>query len=107
MEPFAEYRKLLTWYCVYQAAKNISKLAKSLHIIFCACVFLGNICATISSTIYFLKFLSIDLGSSLYALFQITSTGSGAYGIILLLVIRHKITTNFENLSKIYKKCNF
>lgn len=106
MKPLVSYSRILTWFCVYPEDKNIKKLENAFHVIFCVCIFSGNVIGLITSFAFFLKFLSIDLGSSLYAMFQIICCVGTIYGIILILIIRKSITNTFKNLSKIYEKCN-
>lgn len=106
MEPLVAYRRMLIRFCVISVDETTPKWKKLAHIIFCICAFTGNSVGSLISVAFCLKFVSIDLGKALYTLFQIPSMGSAAYGIVLMLVIKFDITKTFENLSKIYKKCN-
>lgn len=56
----------------------------------------------LSSAFFILKYLSIDLELALYALYQITSTGTVLYASVIVFFSRHRIPVIFNNLANIY-----
>lgn len=107
MKPLIVYRRMLKWYCVYPVEETTPKWTKLMVKMFCACAFVFCMIGVGFSLAFVLKLISVDLASSLYALFQVAAAANGIYNIIIQLVIRHKITKTIENLSKIYGKCNY
>lgn len=61
-------------------------------------------CAVIASAIFFLKFVSVDLNQSLYAMFQIAAYTNVTYIYIAAFLLRHKITAVFDSLTEIYEE---
>lgn len=78
MKPLETNRSVLIWFCLYPFDKNMKLHLKLLYTIFALSIFLMNVCALVSSIVFFFKFLSINLEESFYSLFQIT----GIFGVI-------------------------
>lgn len=102
MEPLKTSRRLLTWLYVVPVEKSSSNWKKWA----CLMVGVGAYVATMSflasSMAFFMKFVSIDLEQSLYALFQIGGFSNSAYVITLAYFSHRKIVAIFDNLSAIY-----
>lgn len=104
MIPLKRTKQVLTWLCVYPADKSASKSTRLKHIVFSSVLFILNLNGLAASAAYFLKFVSNDLESALYALFQTDSLTAIAYTNIVLLLSQHKIVPVFEGLTQIYKE---
>lgn len=91
-------RRVLTWLCIYPADENTSKWQKRAHIAFSAFVFAANIFVFGASCIYFYKYASADLATSLMALCQISAWFSVLYIGIITFLSRHKITAVIDSL---------
>lgn len=102
MKPLAASQQMLTWFCVLPVSKSTIWWRQLLYIIFTGAIFIGHCCSIVSSVAYFIKFISTDLEEALYALFQIVSSASMAYVMIVTPFLRHNIRTLFENLHEIY-----
>lgn len=109
MKPLTTYKRLLIWFCGCFPDENISKWQKLTHAIFTVTVFMVIIFAISISVAFFYKFVSIDLESSLYTIFQISSMSSVGYLIVFLYISRQRITKVLDDLTKIYdeSKCIF
>lgn len=104
MEPLESTRRALIWLCVISdGASSIWK--KMANIAFTILLLLFFVTGFITSTIFFLKFVSIDLEEALYALFQIAGTTDGLYITTVGYLIRRKINRAMESLRKIYRAC--
>lgn len=105
MMPLETNRRILILFCLYPFDKNTRPHLKLLYTIFSLSIFLINVCALVSSTVFFFKFLSINLEESFYSLFQIT----GIFGVICLVInayfSRNKILEIFNGLTDIYDAC--
>lgn len=110
MEPLATNRQCLIWLCVCPADERTSRWQKLAHIAFALTTLTGIICGFVSCSAFVWKFISIDVGRTMYAFTFMAGELAVIYmtlaGIVLL---RHKISTVFENLGTIYNesKCCF
>lgn len=102
MEPLSTNQRVLRWLCICPATKNTSESIKWARVLFSWTIFTLNLFAFVLPVLFFVKFISTDLESCLYALFQIPTTGNIVYMTIIAFFLRHKITAVFENLSIIY-----
>lgn len=107
MTPLKTTKRVLTWLCVYPTDKLTSKWKKMGFFMFSLICFVLNLNGLAASAAYFLKYVSDDLESALYALFQTDSLTAIAYTHILLLLSRREIIAIFENLFKIYDARNY
>lgn len=102
MKPLVTIERALVWLCLCSPDKATSKWKMLV------CAFLGLITFTstlsdmLASVAFMLKFISIDMEESLYALFQIFGFGSITYAIIVTFFQRHRMRDLFRGLSKIY-----
>lgn len=102
MEPLITNKWVLTWLCVFPAAKATGKLENLVHIIFTAIVFFGQFCGTVPHFIFFMKHKSTDLEGSLSAFMGFTSFVAVDYIMLSFYVQRREVFTIFEHLSRIY-----
>lgn len=107
MKPLKSYHRLLIWFCVIPSDNHTSVWIQLARILFIFSIFIGNFMGTIASLLYFFKFVSFDFEQSLYALLQIGSVSSATYLVVFMLLSRHKITNNLQNLAQIYDQCNY
>lgn len=105
MKPLETNQRILILFCLYPFDKNMKLHLKLLYTIFALSIFLMNVCALVSNTVFFFKFLSINLEESFYSLFQI----SGIFGVICIVInayfSRNKILEIFNGLTDIYDTC--
>lgn len=106
MEPMATSKKVLTWIYLYPVNENTDDTKKKRKV---QRNFLLSIFAFLSSGLSFsiaclFKYWSIDLKKSLYSPIQIGPTLSTVYSLFIALMLRNRIRTMFNNLSKIYEK---
>lgn len=78
--PMETNKKVLIWLCMCAGDKSTDKQENRAHVICIVVVFATTLTSAITSAVYFFKFVSIDFGKSLYALFQM----AGAIGNYLL-----------------------
>lgn len=102
MEPLKTNRQVLIWLCICPPKKDTRLNDKWCHAIFSWIIFTLNFCACLLPVLFFIKCISTDLESSLFALFQIFATANVIYMTIILFFYREKITAIFEGLSIIY-----
>lgn len=105
MKPFSTNQQSLTWLCLYPVDETTSNRQKAAHIVFSVTNFIMLLSGLASSVAYFVKFASIDLEKSLYALLQIVTFTATLYALVIAFLLRHKIPALRENLSKIYDEC--
>lgn len=105
MTPMVLAKRALTWFCMYQPEKSMSRVMKNIHLIFTLAMFLGDIQSIVTGSMFFWKNASFDLGGSLYAIFQVSDSMGACYAIPVGIFMRHKIRDLFESLLAIYKNC--
>lgn len=107
MNPLQKNQRVLVWLCMLSTDKLATIWKKLAYIIFTSilCITSMNI-AIWPSVFYLRKYLSIDLESCLYALFQILLGASMLYAYILFLP-RKRLDIIFINLAKIYRKSKY
>lgn len=102
MMPLETSENVLKWLCVYSPDESSSKWKKRAYVATGLSVFLANVTGLVVSVVFFMKFVSTDLGSSLHALFQIAGLVNAIYGTIVIQFSRQKIAKVFDHLSIIY-----
>lgn len=107
MTPLATNQRVLTWIGISPVNEMANKrdriLANVSPIVFIA-VLVG---AIIGSAVYFVKNVSVDMTSSLFAFFTFSALIATVYTFLTALVIRHKILVIFVKLSDFYKACMY
>lgn len=105
MRPLETTRIFLTLLYLHPAdetkgdEKNLSCLAYS------GALFVATLSFVVSSTIFFVKFVSVDLEESLYALFQICGFANTAYLITYAYFSHRRIVAILNELTIIYNTC--
>lgn len=105
MKPVKAIQHYLIWFCMCPADDTTSKSKKRAHIGITSLCLINLTISLISSIVYAVKFVSVDLEKSLYALFQIVACQISVYYVIVGYFSRHQIHTIFTELEKLYCKC--
>lgn len=101
MKPLQTPQKIFVLFCVYPADEvGWKKLACG---IFTMALIVSNICGFLSSAVFFLNYVSVDLEISLYALFTVFGFLISIYADVFVFFSRHKIYNVFTKLSDIYE----
>lgn len=104
MEPLATNRRYLIWLRACPPDESTSRWQKLAHFAFSAIVLLGILSIIAACLTYCWKFVSIDLGRSVFAFMVAVVHFSVVYmALVGMILLRHKIGTIFDNLSAIYK----
>lgn len=99
MRPLVTSQNVLTWLCVFATKSN----KKYFYIAITFLVIILILSGIFTSFTYLWKYISVDLDSSLYALFQVAGYSSAFYSTVVTAYMRHEIVAIFEKLSNIYK----
>lgn len=102
MEPLPTSRRVLTWLCIYPANETTSAQKKLVFAAYSLLVILALVAADVSSWMFYLKFVSVDLETSLMADFQIFGFAMELYIFPVMLLSRLKVKSTFESLAEIY-----
>lgn len=103
MKPLATAQSMLKWFCVWQFAEPTSKWMKVANIIFTFSILLANVIGLLASVAFFLKFVSIDLETSLYGFFSVFGFAEAVYCVLFIIFSRHQIADVITKLAKIYE----
>lgn len=100
-------KKVLVLLCMCPPDKTISVANKIVCTVFALIIFILNAMVVEVHLSFFLKFLSIDLAESLYALMYAIAFFAPVYGMISTLFVREQFGGIFKELSVIYRtsKC--
>lgn len=101
MKPLVTNQKVLIWLYLC-AVDDVSLRTNLAHIALGATAFLLLILGNVASVLFVLKFVSVDLKLSLFALYQIFAISSILYLMIAAFILRHKIHDIFAMLQEIY-----
>lgn len=105
MKPLVTDKRILTWLCLLPAKENTSKGRKWLYILLVLGIIVANLTVILSSSMYVVKYASVDLQETLVGLCQTVGVIPMTNSIVIAFVLRHKISPVFEKLSEIYDKC--
>lgn len=105
MIPLVAHRRIWTCLGLCSFDENSTKLAKMAYILFNFSLFASFVGAVLASAEFVRQSFSTDLEGSLHALFQLTAYIGVVYVAIITVVVRHKVTHIFEQLTEIYRKC--
>lgn len=105
MQPLETNCRILVWMCVYPCDENTTIWMRSAHILFSVFIFVMNTTGFVFSGAYFVKYVSIDLEQSLFALLQTVGEANMLYILAITFILRHKITAMMRSLSRIYDMC--
>lgn len=105
MKPLITNQRVLQWLNVCPADKISNRKEKLKYIAFSLIVVMCIMGFLLSSVVFFVKMVSIDLERSLFGLFQTAGALPVVNIIIGAYILRHRIRTLFTSLSNIYKIC--
>lgn len=100
----ATSKKVLTWIYLYPVNEGTNSAKRTAYKWFLLSIFAFLSSGLAFSIACLFKYWSIDLEKSLYSPIQIGPTLSTVYSLIIGLLLRNRILTMFNNLSKIYEK---
>lgn len=108
MVPLVTNRRCLVWLRICSPVELTTQRQNAVRTTFAMIVLALLVCVVAACLTFCLKFISIDVGRSVFAILSaiigISAICMAAVGIISL---RRKIDGIFDNLSTIYKKRNF
>lgn len=105
MKPLVTDQRIMTWLCLLPAKENISKGRKGVSLLLVLGIIVANLTVISSSSMYVIKYASVDLQETLVGLCQAIGVIPMTNSIVIAFVHRHKIPPIFEKLSEIYDKC--
>lgn len=104
MESMSTNRRCLVWLCICPAGKSTSRWLRLAHIVCATIAMTGLVCGFTSGSAFVWKFISTDVGQSMYAFTFISGEVAAIYmALAAMTLLRHQIDTVFKNLSTIYK----
>lgn len=103
MNPLESIQRGLHWLCVFPFQKDTTTTKKIVYIFFTLNIFFLHLCALAASAAFIIKFISIDMQRSVFALLQFGTFFSTMYSIIVAFFVREKIIGIFKKISKIYR----
>lgn len=92
MKPLQTNKRVLQWLRVCPLDEKSNKLKEWACVAFALFVLTSNLAGVISSAAFIWKFVSISLGSSLYAFLQVVGGTSATYISVIAFIMRHEIT---------------
>lgn len=107
MKPLATNRRVLTWLCICPFDQDASIVKRTFFIILALFQFALVSSASVSSIIFFVNNLSVDLEGCLYAVFQIAAYSGLSYMWVVAFTLRKKINQSFGTLDAIYEESKF
>lgn len=105
MKPLVTLQRILSWLHLCPEEENIHWRKKLAYIICVSTIFVVISSLAASSAVFFVKFVSIDLKQSLFAVFQVIASSSVLCILIIAFFWSHKISAILEDLSAIYDEC--
>lgn len=103
MNPFATIRQMLTWAFIYPIEETTNKWKERFYITFGIIIFLSELLVLASCGYLFSNYVSVDLESSLFPLFQLFGHIVAIYGILYLIYVRSRVVDIFTKLSTIFE----
>lgn len=103
MIPFKTTKWTMTWLCMCPTTKSWNKRKKLIRAVLTLTIIALILCMLVAHLVYFLKFMSVNLGDSLFALMNVIAISDILYGMIVEFFLRHQIGAIFKKLSMIYK----
>lgn len=107
MKPSVTSLQMLTWLCLLPAEENASKWKKRAYIALVFALILADLTVFCSSSMYVVKFVSIDVLESSFGIYQVTAAIPMANAIVVAYLFRQKIQSVFEKLLEFYEKCTY
>lgn len=106
MGPLATNQRVLTWLCICPFDQDASIWKKSFFIILTLFLFTFEVSSWVSSIIFFVTNVSVDLENCLYAVFQIAATSGLIYMWMVAFISRKRINQFLGTLANIYDESN-
>lgn len=104
MEPLATTRQSLTWLCMCPADESSSRWQKIAYTAFTTIGVVVTGVGIVGGLTFCAKFVSIDLGKSMFAFLYVAAEFTVIYtALVVLLLMRHKIGSILKALTTIYK----
>lgn len=103
MKPLAIDQQIFSWFgvsCTDTTPKLSKKMTSALFVVL---IFGWEMFSLGISVTFFLRYISIDLEQSLYALFQVSGSFVMINAVVIILFSRHKIARVFKGLQSIYE----
>lgn len=107
IKPLFMDQRILMWLCVLPASENTGKLKRFTKIVLVSALIATDLTILAASSLYAVKFVSIDLKEFSIALDSIISAIPMGNTIAMAYLYRHKIPSIFKSLSAIYDKCDY
>lgn len=107
MIPLKTNRHVLTWLCVFPPEEGTTKKKRIAHVVFSLTIFGINAGSFFVSLAYFMKYMSIDLEQSIFAIVQMLGEVNMTYISVITFILRDEVSATYKSLSKIYKEREF
>lgn len=104
MKPLETSQQVLIWLSGLKAQNTDGK--RIVYIIFTIGAITASIIATVISIVFIYRNMSTQLEETLFCLFHTFGSSNTLYQLIVTVLLRHKLTGIFKNLSNIYNECN-
>lgn len=104
-KPLRSCQRLLSYISVCPPEKDTKKFTKLLFKVSPLIIVITVSMALTASILYFLRFHSINLETSLNSLFQVVGLLGLTYSILVTLFTHQKLLAMFVNLEKLYRAC--
>lgn len=102
MKPLATAQVVLTWIGILSGDESTSWWKERASVIFTFFAFVSLVCGFAAGVTFIVKFISIDLESSLFGISVSLAYFSVIYVILVALLLRSQIPEIFQELSEIH-----
>lgn len=102
MRPLPTAQHMLSWLCICSDESSLNRLKKLAYICFSVAIIMVFLSLEAASTLYALRYKSIDLTKSLATSPQVLGWLPLLYMFLAALILRHKIIDIFKKLNDIY-----
>lgn len=103
MRPLATTQLMMTWLSMCSANESTTLLQKIVYIAHTLAVFIINLSSIATSSVYCIKYFSIDLNGAMFGIMVIIGDFGMIYFMIAAILMRHQIDGIFASSSTIYK----
>lgn len=107
MIALGENRRVFTLLGMCPVNEGNNHSLKYYRFISIATFYVVQVSMLLSSTIFFVKYVSSDLENALYAFFQSVGMFSSIYAMTLGIILNQKIYEIFKNYEQFYGKCEY
>lgn len=101
MEPLKTNKLLLTWLSMCEADKLTNRNLRTAHVGAASMIFALNLFCLLSTSTFFIVFISVDLKGAFLAFMSMIGLLSNLYTLMNAFSLRYKIREIFEKLSEI------